>query len=451
MTMPKLCAAALLLGLTVQTPALAQMAPRAPVSAAAGAPDAALTAQQRDAIVAAVEAAFRKSYVFPDKVPAIVARLDASNRAGRYAVTSPAELAGLITGDLNKASGDEHAYMMYDPARYAAVSQAPEAQADDELSAFDATAARRDNYGLTDMRILPGNLRYLKISGFEWVNDETGKAYDDAMTFLKGGDAAIIDLRGNGGGAAEAVRYLTSHFLKAGTLEITFLEAGKPPVQSRSLDSLPAGRMIGKPLYVLIDENVGSAAESFAYDVQQFKLGQLIGATTAGAANNNRFVPIAPGFMLSVSYGRPVHAVSQGNWEGKGVSPDVAVAPAQALDMAQSLALKGLLATAGADHKADYAWAAVAADAHLHPVTLSPAAAQALTGTYGKYVVTADADGLWIARPGHPRWPHPRRLHPLTATLFSVDDIDMLRIEFTGKGVNLWWQGDAQPQTFAKS
>jgi C-terminal processing protease CtpA/Prc len=107
------------------------------------------------------------------------------------------------------------------------------------------------------------------------------------------------------------VQYLVSHFLKPGMLEITFLQAGREPVQTRVLDHLPAGRMLGKPLYVLVDQGTASAAELFAYDVQQFKLGTLIGTRTAGAANNNDFVPIAPGFMLSVSTGRPVHSGHQ--------------------------------------------------------------------------------------------------------------------------------------------
>ena len=32
-------------------------------------------------------------------------------------------------------------------------------------------------------------------------------------------------------------------------------------------------------------------------------------------------LPIAPAFILSVSNGRPVHAVSGTNWEGKGIVP----------------------------------------------------------------------------------------------------------------------------------
>lgn len=77
-------------------------------------------------------------------------------------------------------------------------------------------------------------------------------------------------------GASEAVQYLVSHFLRAGTLEITFLKAGQEPVQTRALDNLPAGRLTGTPLltgmplltgtplYVLTDQASATAAESFA-------------------------------------------------------------------------------------------------------------------------------------------------------------------------------------------
>jgi hypothetical protein len=451
MRLKSLPAAALALALMTTTGgALAQV--RTPITEGRG--QAGLSPAERDAVVVAVKAAYKANYVFPERIPAILARLDKAEASGRYAVTNPNELAALITGDLREASGDGHAYMQYDPQRYAAATaDTPSGGPGATLGDFDAAVARRDNHGLVETRILPGNIRYLKIAGFEWVGDETGQAYDGAMRFLKGGDAVIIDLRGNGGGSAEAVQYAISHFLKAGTLEITFLHAGQEPVQTRVLDNLPAGRMIGKPLYVLIDKGVGSAAESFAYDVQQFKLGTLIGASTAGAANNNDFFPVAPGYMLSVSTGRPVHAVSHANWEGTGVAPDVAIAPVQALDMAQSLALNALSAKHPAPEiQADYDWARVAVEARLHPVMVSDTAAQALAGTYGgKYVITADKDGPWIARPGHPLWAERRRLIPLTADgLFAVEGIDILRVGFKDQALQVWWKDEVRPQVLPR-
>jgi hypothetical protein len=161
-----------------------------------------LSPAQRAAVVQAVKAAYAKSYVFPDKVPAILARLEKAERSGRYAGASPNELADLISNDLRAASNDGHAYLQFDPRRYAAATAENRAAAAvPDMSGFEAAAARRGHHGLTGLRILPGNVRYLKITEFRWVADESGQAYNDTMRFLRGGDAVIVDLRDNGGGA----------------------------------------------------------------------------------------------------------------------------------------------------------------------------------------------------------------------------------------------------------
>lgn len=436
----------------VATGAIAQAAPPAAAAPADARATPTLSAAQRDAVLDAVKAAYRKSYVFPEKVPAIVAKLDAAQKSGRYKVSDPNELASLLSADLREASHDGHAYLQYDPRRYAATAAQAPGEVGGPPAELERAMALRSNHGLTEIRLLPGNVRYLRVDAFQWVSDDTGRAYDDAMRFLKAGDAAIIDLRGNGGGSAEAVQYLVSHFLKPGTLEITFLEAGREPVQTRVLDHLPAGRMVGKPLYVLIDRGSASAAESFAYDVQQFKIGTLVGATTAGAANNNTFVPVAPGYMLSVSTGRPVHPVSGTNWEGAGVKPDLDVKPATALAQAHLKALEALKATTRDEElQADYAWAITEAQATVHPATPSAALLGAAPGSYGKYVVTADAGGLWLARPGHPMWPEPRRLKPLTADgLFAVDGVDILHVGLKPDALELAWKGEPAPRAIPR-
>ena len=171
------------------------------------------------------------------------------------------------------------------------------------------------------------------------------------------------------------MQYLISHFLPADTLLLTFVQGSETPIQSRTLNHVPAGRMPGKPLYVLIDGNVASAAEEFAYHVQQFKLGELVGARTAGGANNNRLVPVAPGFILSVSVGRPVHAVSGTNWEGAGIAPSVdgrARAGARRGAVAGPHPAGRVRASAAPELVAEYAWARTAVEARLRPAALSP-------------------------------------------------------------------------------
>ncbi len=405
----------------------------------------------RDSALAAIAATIRESYVFPEKRAGIVERLEQARRAGRYRSEDPGLLAQRVTDDLSAASGDGHLYLLHDPAQYAAARRTGRGAepGGEDLETYWRRLALRDHHGLTEMRLLPGNLRYLKIGGFHWVRDETGAAYDAAMRFLKGGDAVIIDLRGNGGGSHAAVQYLVSHFLGGDTLEMTFLQGAEPPSQSRTLEHLPAGRLTGKPLYVLIDGGVASAGEAFAYDVQQFKLGELVGATTAGGANNNKLVPIPPYFMLSVSYGRPVHPVSQTNWEGTGVEPSVPAAPEQALEVAEALALNRLAKTRGAtpEDLADYAWARVGVQARLRPVSVSPAWLKARAGRYGEIDLAFRDGGLWLGRKNRPA----RRLSPLTREgLFAVESSSALRVRFTAEGLETLRRGDPAPQRFER-
>ncbi|GFE86487.1 S41 family peptidase [Steroidobacter agaridevorans] len=406
-----------------------------------------LSAEQRGAALNAIVTTFEKSYVFPEMRPRIVEQLRAAERSGRYSTEDPLVFAERVTEDLKNTGHDKHLWLSFDPSGYAIASSAAGENGGEE--ALWQRLALREHHGLTEMSVLGGNVRYLRIKRFDWLNDRTGAVYDEAMRFLKDGDAVIIDIRGNGGGAHAAVRYLVSHFMDPDVLEMSFLEGSEPPVQSRTLEHLPAGRMKGMPLYVLIDLSAASAAEAFAYDVQQFKLGELIGSKTVGAANNNRLLPIAPGFILSISYGRPVHPISKSNWEGVGVAPSIEASPTQALEVAHALALERLSAKqdVSAENRADYAWAKIAADAKLNPVTLDPARLQRLAARYGTTSVEYRDGTLWLTRPDR----EPARLTPMTADgLFAVERVDGLRVRLTGKTMELLRAGAAKPQVLPR-
>lgn len=447
--MNRIVFSACLLACLAGTPALAQRA--APTAVARTEATAALSAEQRAAAIAAIVRTVESRYVFPDRVPAIRDRLNEGLSAGRYETADPGVFAERVTADLRESSGDGHMYLTHAPDQYAATAGSDaEAVDNPALKAIWAAAARRSNNGLTEMRILPGNVRYLRIAQFHWVADRTGQAYDDAMRFMRDGDALIIDLRGNGGGDHAAVRYLLSHFMEPDQLDITFLEAGKDPIQSRTLDNLPAGRLRGKPLYVLISRQVGSAAEAFAYDVQQFRLGTLVGATTGGAANNNTFFPVAPGFMLSVSYGRPVHPVSGTNWEATGVAPDVAVDPATSLDTAASLALDGLLTRTDADpaDRAGWEWARLGVVSRRNPVSLPAARMQSLAGVYGGRAILFEEGRLFWRRTNGQKV----ALSPMNADgLFAVEGYDdRLRLRLTGDALEMHWIDEPAPSRFPR-
>ena len=104
---------------------------------------------------------------------------------------------------------------------------------------------------------------------------------------------------------------------------------------------------------MLTSPRTGSASEEFASHIKNFKLGTLVGATTAGAGHRNSLFGTPEGFVVSVSVGTAIHPVTGTGWEGTGVVPDLAVPVAEALDAAHADALKGLVAKATGAQKVE--------------------------------------------------------------------------------------------------
>lgn len=379
-----------------------------------------LTPPQAEEVVRDVEKLLQQHYVFPEVRPALVAKLRASSASGRYRVADASRLAELVTEDIEAAAKDAHLALRWRPQEYeVAVKEDAAPAREARAETYWAELARRTNHGLQEMRVLPGNVRYLRITSFGWQPDQTGTAYEGAMRFLKDGDAAIVDLRGNSGGQMSAVVYAISHFMPGGEEKVLLTSGDRDkPEQTHVLGYLPAGR-VKAPLYVLSDEHSVSAAEEFLYHVKSFRLGTIVGARSAGAANNNQFYPVAPGFMLSVSVYSPRHGLTGTNWEGVGVEPDIATAPAKALDVAHKTALERLSAAAkDPASRARITWPLDEIDARLNPFVPSAADIARHAGRYGpERTVTLRKGRLYYSRAGQPESP----LKPLKPGLFEAE------------------------------
>jgi hypothetical protein len=298
-----------------------------------------LSKSDRTAILKGLKAFITKEYVDPKRRASIVAGLLAKEREGRYELEDPKEFATRVKDDLTTIGQDGHLGLYYSPSFAARLQKAAAGEERPRPEASLLPNARRANHGVREMRVYPGNIRYLHLDSFErWAGEESVRAYDHAMQFLAGGDAIIVDMRGNGGGSAEAYSYFESHFVEPNLPLFTSVLRGVKGEEVRAVDKLPAGRLTGKPLWVLSDAKVASATEAFLYDVRHRNLGTIVGQKSAGAANHNDYFPLPKGFVASISIGGPIMAATGGNWERAGVAPHVETPPELALKTALLLA-----------------------------------------------------------------------------------------------------------------
>jgi len=107
-----------------------------------------------------------------------------------------------------------------------------------------------------------------------------------------------------------------------------------------------------KPVYVLTSRRTFSGAEEFSYNLKHLKRATIIGETTGGGAHPGGMRRIHANFSIFVPDGRAINPITNTNWEGVGVEPDVKVAADDALRTAQLLALKKIEQLGGKD--ADY-------------------------------------------------------------------------------------------------
>ena len=340
-------AATATLGPTTTATAVAQ-APA--VSAAA---PARLDAAKRRAVVDTLGARLRRHYVDADTGALIADRVRARLTAGAYdTITSPARFAEALTVDLRAVNGDRHLNVTYNPEQPGS-RPGPDGIRMGSLPTTLPTqftpvpdGVRRTNYGLGRIDVLPGNVGYLDIRGFAGAANVV-PAVKAALEYLQGTDAIIFDLRRNGGGSPFSVNAIISHFTTADTVaSLTVKNRSANQTFTRyTFANVPGPRRPTVPLYVLTSGATASAGEDFTFVLKNMKRATIVGGTTAGAGHNNANVDIGEGFNASISFTRVMDPKTGAEWERVGVTPDVPVDQAIALDVAHALALKTIAAS----------------------------------------------------------------------------------------------------------
>jgi C-terminal processing protease CtpA/Prc len=283
-------------------------------------------------------------YVFPDKAKQAEVVLRKHQREGKYdAITDGRQLAKQLSDDIGGVLQDKHLSIEVGNRPIPlddAIPPPPQTRAEWEKQVSPAVREKvlASNLGVEKVDHLSPQIGYLQMWTFGpafLVSDKLA----GAMNELADTDGLIIDLRNNGGGLGESVSLLISYLVDERTrVNSTWDRTSGVTMEYWTQDQLDGKRYGGKkPVFILVGPNTKSAAESFAYQLQALKRATVIGEPTWGGANASRPYRLSTHFAAFIPNRRSISPITNTNWEGTGVIPDVAAKVDDALAVAKEL------------------------------------------------------------------------------------------------------------------
>lgn len=286
----------------------------------------------REGTIRSVAQTFRDQYVFPElgeEIANVLLRKDADGTYDK--IRRVGALADMLTEDAQAVSNDKH---------IGVEAQNPRLQKSSDPLYGSLEELRRENYHLGKVEVLEGNIGYIK---FDMIHDdpEALEIAAAALDSVAQCDVLIFDIRDNIGGEWGSAGLIMGYLLPGGTV-FGYMYDRDGLVEERTIpDSIP-GRPFDAdvPVYVLTSSRTGSAAEGFAYTLQNLDRAIIVGEVTAGMAHPSKEVVVNDYFRVSVPYLRTENAVTKTSFEGTGVIPQIKVAADRALEVAVKDALR---------------------------------------------------------------------------------------------------------------
>jgi hypothetical protein len=310
---------------------------------AAVAPAGLSAVQQRD-VVTRLADLLEARYLDPATGARYAQRLRAQLANGAYArLTDPAALGEGVTADLQAVASDRH-------LRLAPKGGFAKARVKD--GAPPSTRPTGPD-GLEEARMI-GDVAYLRFNMFP-ADPTSGDAARAFLLAHADARAVIIDARPLRGGGEVVMDALLPLFYAQPTrlVRLDMRSAGPGddggPTPAMVRQAAPTGiirldhqvtpdaaetRLRGVPLYYLTSKRTASAGEHMALALKRTGRATLVGETTAGAGHFGWIETLPNGFAAFIPIGRTYDPDTGFDWEGRGITPDVATSADAALDKA---------------------------------------------------------------------------------------------------------------------
>lgn len=313
----------------------AQPAPSASEQSAPGTLDAAT----RKAVVDTLAQDLARDYAHPAVGERMAAAIRGKLAAGAYkGIDSPAAFAGALTADVHAVATDKHFRVWFSSHSGLPMPSGP------VVARAMMARMKKMNGAIPQVAILAGNIGYMEVNGMPPL-PLAKRAIAAAFAFLHNTDALIIDLRGNGGGDPQTDALYMSFLSRGAPYVVNQFHWRSPEriteTETTNLGTLSYGSQ--KLVLCLTSQRTFSGGEELAYDVQAFKRGVIVGERTGGGANPSDVEQLGHGFWALVPDGYVVNPATGGNWEGRGVTPDVPVSADMAVVTAERLAIAKLM------------------------------------------------------------------------------------------------------------
>lgn len=167
---------------------------------------------------------------------------------------------------------------------------------------------------------------YIRIALF---SEDTGREFTEAYNTLRaqGMKKMILDLRNNPGGLVDQAVLVASNFVPKNSVIVSYISS-----DGKEEQFVADGTDDIIPMVVLVNENSASASEIVAGDVQDLKLGPIIGVRTYGKGTVQGVYPVTKNDAVKVTVAK-YRTTNGREVEGKGIEPDIVV-PLQPNDAA---------------------------------------------------------------------------------------------------------------------